>query len=172
MKLVFFSLILLTSLLSFMKSQSCSTPADCYVKAIAVIERDRNEIGKVSEKIQKINIESKKKINEMLDDIKKHIEKEILEKFTPIENSINSRNQKLISISSDLNKIKDNSKNQQKMYEDAIIYQDPIMALETGVINKLGNPIGWDEQTYRIKTYERRKMINIGNTQQNNGNGM
>ncbi len=155
-----------------MKSQSCTTPVDCYIKAIAVIERDRNEIGKVSEKIQNINIESKKKINEMLDDIKKHIEKEILEKFTPIENSINSRNQRLISISSDLNKIKDSNKNQQKMYEDAIIYQDPIMALETGVINKLGNPIGWDEQTYRINTYERRKMINIGNTQQNNGNGM
>ncbi len=40
------------------------------------------------------------------------------------------------------------------------------------MINKLGNPAGWDDQSFRNRPHESRKILNIGTAVQDNGNGI
>jgi len=61
---------------------------------------------------------------------------------------------------------------QNFIYRDARIYQDIFEALEKQVFSKLGNPNAWDETSYRINTWNNRKIIKIGQNENADGNGI
>lgn len=46
--------------------------------------------------------------------------------------------------------------------ENHIIYDDIFEALQFNIIQKSGNPIYWDSQTYASNLWNNKKMIRIG----------
>jgi hypothetical protein len=64
------------------------------------------------------------------------------------------------------------SSNRFFMYKDAIIYHDIIEALEKNIISKIGNPSGWDENSWRVNLWNKRKLLKIGTQDNAIGNGI
>jgi hypothetical protein len=46
--------------------------------------------------------------------------------------------------------------------EDATIYEDIYDSLNKKIIEKIGNPIGWDDHTYKDNKYKSRSLLRIG----------
>jgi hypothetical protein len=47
------------------------------------------------------------------------------------------------------------------MYKDAIIHQEVFEALNQLIIQKIGNPGGWDESSYKVNPWNQRKILKI-----------
>ncbi len=62
--------------------------------------------------------------------------------------------------------------NRYYMYKEAIIYQNIFEPLEKNIISKVGNPVGWDDQTHRVNEFNKRKILLIGTAPQKNGDGL
>ncbi len=46
--------------------------------------------------------------------------------------------------------------------EDAVIYQNVFDALQNSAIAKSGNPVGWDEGSYKVNPWNGRQLLRIG----------
>jgi hypothetical protein len=144
-----------------------------YVKEIS--RKDRGEMHNNSEELNKIIGGLKKKIE---DELVKRIE-DLEEKLNvsnevikASDNKLKSSEEKIKILEEKIISINEKNENMHFMYKEAIIHQDIIEVLDKGLISKLGEPISWDDHTYREKQYSRRKMINIGVNTQVNGNGL
>jgi len=58
------------------------------------------------------------------------------------------------------------------MYKDAIIYHDIFDAFSQFIMSKIGDPQGWDETSYKVNPWNKRRIIKIGNADQSDGNGI
>jgi len=154
----------------------CATPFDCVLKAMEMIKRDRQEmynmrdqmndlISSVDKKINDKIGEIKTEINEKLNNITEGVQKEIENLKTNINNDFSK-------IKEEFNQMKNSTQTKNHMYTEAIVYDNIIDAYETGIISKSGNPIGWDDLTYRKNSWNSKLMINIGSNSQANESGL
>jgi hypothetical protein len=59
------------------------------------------------------------------------------------------------------------------MYKDAVIYNDIFDAFENNIFSKIGDPVGWDENSYTSRNpFNGRPILNIGNNDQVDRNGI
>lgn len=74
-------------------SKDCDTPADCYIKAIAILENDRAEMRRQMDSYEKKLEEANKKYQESL----KQVESDFENKHQQCQNQISSLNQQLMN---------------------------------------------------------------------------
>jgi hypothetical protein len=58
------------------------------------------------------------------------------------------------------------------MYKEAKIYQNIFEAFDDNTIQKVGDPVGWDENSYIKNKWEGRNILNIGNADQVDRNSL
>jgi hypothetical protein len=146
---------------SFTNTLDCSTPIDCYAKAVDAINRDRQEMRNFEDSV-----------NKQTEEIKTKFDTEFVEKLKILEEGLDFSLKKILSLELEISQMKKNNADRHYMYKEALIYQDIFEALELGVISKYGSPFGWDELSYRVNEWNSRKMLKIGNGPQTNGNGL
>jgi hypothetical protein len=54
----------------------------------------------------------------------------------------------------------------------AKIYHDIFRAMQSGIIEKVGNPSGWNDKAHRVNKWHRRTLLRIGGGANSNGNGL
>jgi hypothetical protein len=119
-------------------------------------------------------------IDKKIDDKISQMKTEVYEKFKEFSTSTNLNidifsknvNDGFVKIKEEFKEMKANSENKNHIYKEAITYHNIIQAIETGVVSKSGNPVGWNEITHRSNTWNGRTMICIGDNFQNNENGL
>lgn len=181
--------------ISVMYSQDCKTPEECYNKAIDkmnaelaiekkevqdFIKGEQEYINKQSEKIQVIQNEVQTKAQKVaekaleveakaksLDQIRADIEAkhaEVEKKYQEFANSINA----IDDMGTGDRFIKENF-----MYREAIIHQDILDAFDKGIVKKIGAPSYFNDGSYRGSSlWNKRHILNIGNRQEQPGNGI
>jgi len=58
------------------------------------------------------------------------------------------------------------------MYNEAMIFQDIFNAMDSNIISKVGNPSGWDANSYNQNPWNGRRILRIGGGVNSNGNGI
>ena len=77
-------LVIFTLLLCFQKlncNSNCSTPVECYTKALETLNKDRQEMYRISHKVEQQSEDFKKNVQSMLDEIKKQMETQLITKI-------------------------------------------------------------------------------------------
>ena len=133
----------------------CNTPIECYIKALDVLKKDRVEMYRITDQLEKKTDDLEKSMQGMLGEIKQQIETEIISVIKSLEDKLIKNNEKIISLEQEITNIKLNNQNKHYMYKEALIFQNIVEALEKGTISKMGNPVGWDELTHRINDWEK-----------------
>lgn len=168
--------ILIFSSVQIKCENECSTPFDCVLKALEMVKRDRQEMYNIRDQMNSLIETVDKKINEKIAEIKNDVDNKLKEITSNVNNQVDNLSKK---INEDFSKIKDDFEqmkttiqNKNHLYREAIIHDNIISALDTGIISKSGAPIGWDDLSYRKNPWNLRLMINIGSNSQVNEFGM
>ena len=173
-------IIILLCLISIYYSQDCTTPLDCYTKANQQLQRDRDEMRNLKNNLEEIINNKAKLIEDKLNEKIANIIKQLTEDFEKRINDFNGKNHQSLEtmnnnislINNDVKDLKHVNSNRHFLYKESIIYQDIFYALENGIISKMGNPSGWDETSFRINLWNKRKILKIGDNFQANENGL
>ena len=126
---------------------------------------------RVNDKVEEINSQSQANFQNNVDQVKKNF----TDKFKSLALEYNNK-------LSEIKKYQANPSNsavapsnvgniRQYMYKDAIIFHDIIDSLNKGIIKRVGNPRGNDENSFRINPWQQRKLLSLGNTVQSDGDG-
>ena len=118
-KIGFVTITLIISF-SFTNTLDCSTPIECYAKAVDAINRDRQEMRKFEDSVNKETEEIKTKLNS-----------ELVEKLKLLEDRLDSSLNKILSLELEISQMKKNNADRHYMYKEALIYQNIFEALES-----------------------------------------
>lgn len=76
------NIIILLLIIPLMASQDCSSPVECYTKAISILEKDRQEMRRIAEKfenmylnLEKENLNLKEKITSLETSLKNYVDR-------------------------------------------------------------------------------------------------
>jgi len=179
LKLILLSLI---CIISSVRSD-CSTPLECYTEAIRNLNEDRAEIRNFKDNIQAV-------IKAKIDEIKNYFEKKYKERelywdkknedlqksfvtqFEEMKKQIAGLQTEVTELKKVVAAITTYNKKNNNMYIESVIYDNLTQALEQGIIKKVGNPVGWNDTSYKTNPWNGKFMINIGTGAQSNGNGL
>jgi hypothetical protein len=164
------SLILIS--LSLSLAQECKTPQDCYNQANIMLNKDRSEIRTLADKITNDSYSFEQQIKDAINDIKTKIEGDYLIKLKNLETAQQESLEQVKILEEEIAQMKLDRMNKYFMYKEAIIYQNIFEPLEKNIISKVGNPVGWDDQSYRVTEFNKRKILQIGTVAQENENGL
>lgn len=161
MKRLALALILVSAVFAI---EGCDTPEKCYDKATTLFNQNRVDFNNRSSTINDLYAG---KINEY---------QKIVDELKAVNQSLKDRFNKNKAILDAYKK--DGSIVDEKLFfmyqrtEAFKFYDDIFQALNSGIITKGGNPIGWDQTTFSSNLWKGKKMICIGNTVNSIGNGL
>lgn len=141
-------------------SPPCEPALQCYAKSVDMLQRGSKQykdgVDQIKEQLDTILAE----LDQSIQSIKADNDK--------LNGLIATQEQEL----SDLTKYGLPSERQATMYKEAIIYDDIFELFNANSIYRIGNPSGWDQNTYSSNLWYYKKMISIGSGTNQNGNGI
>lgn len=159
MKKIIFLLFAITSLV-IADSTPCESTLQCYAGSVDKLQRGSKLYKDGADQIQQ-------QLDNILAQLDQSIQK-IKDDNDKLSNLINVQEQEL----AELTKFGLPTEREAAMYKEAIIYDDIFELFNVNNIYRIGNPTGWDQNTYSSNLWNFKKMISIGSGNNSNGNGL